>query len=390
MNACTNRARLPLCVSLALLALTLSAGALRADGRVPNCYVISAGVDNYANAGKLSGCLNDARNTTAAFQKQQGSLFGKVYTQTLLDRTATRSSILQKFQNLARQGAAGDYMVLFLSGHGGRKDGNRMWYFLPFDFNGKQEATTTLTDRQILDAADVLVKQGKKVLVIVDACFCGQMRTTAQPYFNRYRNAKGGGLILLLSSRADQTSAALGNYSAFAKAFVDGMAGKADFNRDGKITLQEIQEYSYRRTHQLLRERNMKEKQDSEVAWSPSVSGGFSMGMTKRGVAGTDAPRPPAAKTRTRHLSTWSGQETLQGYGKLTFRLYEDNKAVMLDAKEVSNGEWERNGNRITLRFDDGRVVYDGEMDGSELRGTARNDRTSWNWSVRRQAAAEK
>jgi uncharacterized caspase-like protein len=376
-------------VSLTILALALTAGAARADGRSPNCYLLSAGVDNYPGAGKLNGCLNDARNTTAAFQSQEGLLFGKVHARTLLDQTASRGAILRHFKNFARQGAAGDYMVLFLSGHGGRADGNKTWYFLPHDFDSKKAAATTLTDRQILEAADVPVRQGKKVIVIIDACFCGQLAVTARPYLNRYRNAKGGGLVLLLSSSANQTSAALGNYSAFAKAFVDGMAGPADFNRDGKITLQEIQEYSYQRTHQLLRERNTKEKQDSEVVWSPSVPASLALARTKTDVARrTDEPRPAPPKTRERTVTVWTGKETLPGYGRLTLRLYPGNKVVMIDAKQTSEGEWERFGKLLTLRFDNGRVVYSGVLEGSSLYGTARNERTTWKWLVERQPPA--
>ena len=37
-------------------------------GNLPDCYLVSAGVDNYRNANKLNGCLNDAHNTTAAFK----------------------------------------------------------------------------------------------------------------------------------------------------------------------------------------------------------------------------------------------------------------------------------------------------------------------------------
>ena len=46
-------------------------------------------------------------------------------------------------------------MMLFLSGHGGRMNGNKTWMFCPFDF--KTEASA-LTDKQILDVGDSLVK----------------------------------------------------------------------------------------------------------------------------------------------------------------------------------------------------------------------------------------
>src|SRR5438552_4156542 len=104
--------RLPLGVALALVLLT--AGWARADDRVPDCFVLSAGVDNYPMVNKLQGCLNDARNTTSAFSAQQGKLFGKVYASTLLDGQATWAGITKQMKGFAQQGQAGDYYVVFL------------------------------------------------------------------------------------------------------------------------------------------------------------------------------------------------------------------------------------------------------------------------------------
>src|SRR5947207_3237885 len=104
--------RLPMSVALALLLLT-SGLAQAQPGGLPDCFVVSAGVDNYPREKKLSGCLNDARNTASAFAAQKGKLFGNVATGTLLDGQASRNSILQPFYGFARQGKPGDYYVLF-------------------------------------------------------------------------------------------------------------------------------------------------------------------------------------------------------------------------------------------------------------------------------------
>ena len=158
-------------------------------------------MDNYPDPrNHLNGCLADARNTVAAFKAQQGTIFGKVHDEILLDGAATWVGILGKWQAYPKVGAAGDYFVLFLSGHGARQDGGKTWFFLPYD-------SAHLTDKQILDTGDILVKQKKIVVIIVDACHCGQMETTAQPYFNHYKTPRQGGMILMLSSRGDQLSA---------------------------------------------------------------------------------------------------------------------------------------------------------------------------------------
>ena len=368
MNLSTFTKRLPVAVVASLL--WISANAAYAT----DCFILSAGVDNYPHVNALKGCLADARNTSAAFRAQQGKLFNQVHSQILLDGDATHGRILQSMRGLSQKGAAGDYVVIFLSGHGGRTPDNRAWYFLPHDYQAQRHAATALTDKQILDAADVLVRQGKKVFVIIDACFAGQLGISAQGYVQNYRNPQGGGLVLMLSSSASQTSTALGKYSAFAKAFADSMVA-GDLNRDGAITIDEIRRDAFQRTHNLIKQHGMSAKQDSEVSWSPSLNGNLVVAR----ISGGNVPQPQPQPTLAR---TWTGSESLQGFGRLSFELHNGGRAVMHDAAGTTQGVWQQSGNQITLQFDNGRIVYTGMMQGNTILGTARNDRTSWNFSV--------
>lgn len=356
------------------------------DGKLPNCFVLSVGIDGYRTASRLSGCLNDARNTASAFKAQEGTLFGSVQTTLLLDETATTAGIAQKFQSFATSGRPGDYIVLFLSGHGGRMNGNKTWYFLPFDHHPQSMPPTIVTDRMILETADSLVRQKKRVFVIIDACFSGQLRNTAQPYLDRYQNQQEGGLVLMLSSSPSQTSAALGNFSAFAKAFADSMTSQGDLNKDGKVTLSEIQSYSSKRTSQLLTQSRIAEKQDSIVAWSPSISKDTLLASANRASSADPVRPPPSGKAQR-----WVGTETLAGFGKLSFSLYSDGRAVMVDARDTVEGTWTRKGQNMTLTFFNGSVVYQGTVNGASLAGTASgpasrmNTRTTWAWSTQMQ-----
>ena len=204
--------RLPLIALLTILCVPIWA---LADGRGPDCYVLSVGISNYPRASKLNASLNDARSIATAFARQQGRAFGTVQARTLLDGDATRARISQGMRNFAKQGSAGDFFVVSLNGHGGLTGDNRSWHFYPFD-HVPGDAGSNLTDKQILEDTDVLVKQGKKVAIIVDACYAGALRKSAQSYFSAYKNASGG-LILMLSSGPEQTSAGLASYSPFAR-----------------------------------------------------------------------------------------------------------------------------------------------------------------------------
>lgn len=250
---------------LTMVAIGLTAGFVRAQDKLPDCYVLSVGVDQYQNVNKLRGCVNDANNAAQSFRQQEGVLFNKVRCTVLVDTQASGQRIEDSMKSLTRTGKAGDIVVFFLSGHGDRQ--NKKWAFLAQDFAANQYGRTTISDESILRLADSLAAQGKKVFLMVDACFAGQLRLSARDLLARYRDSRAGGIVIMVSSMPNQTSAACGAYSAFAFAIKEGMDGKADFNGDGQITLQELRRYAYHRVYEL-----QTGDQDGEIDYSLSLS----------------------------------------------------------------------------------------------------------------------
>jgi hypothetical protein len=53
----------------------------------------------------------------------------------------------------------------------------------------------------------------------------------------------------------------------------------------------------------------------------------------------------------------------------------------MKDADGLSNGNWNQQGNNVTIRFA-GNVVYTGVIQGNRIQGTATNGQKRWNWTV--------
>src|SRR5262249_10142966 len=318
--------------SLGVSSLFVLAAPAGAQSQRPDCYVLCVGVDAYPQT-PLKGCVNDARNMAQAFENQRGKLFERVGVTVLLDRDGNTQRIHQEIERLGAFGGAGDFFVLFLSGHGNTQ--NRGWYFVAHD-NGR------LHDMTLLRLADNLAGQGKKVLVIVDACFAGQLRVNAKDQLNK-NYPQGGGVILMVSSMPSQMSAALGPFSAFAQAVFEGLSGYADFDGDGFITLREVRRYAYQRVHDLVADG----RQDGEIEASLSVNdslklakaskpatqvaqrpplkgnGGKPTGGKPNGVvAGGSVPNGvmPGGNKINLAGTTWSGRENLQGFGDLTFR----------------------------------------------------------------------
>lgn len=285
----------------ALLAVCLMGGFARAQGKLPDCHVLSVGVDRYQNANKLRGCVNDAKNAAESFRRQEGALFGKVTCTVLVDAEAASLRIKVGMKSLAASGKAGDMVVLFLSGHGDRR--NKTWAFLAQDFSAQDYTRTTISDESILRLADSLAAEGKKVCIMVDACFAGQLRLSAKDLLARYRDPQAGGVILMVSSMPNQTSAACGSYSAFAYAIKEGMDGKADYNGDGKITLQELRRYAYHRVYEL-----QKGDQDCEIDYSLSLSDSLVLAKTAQGQIAGSQPAP--GQVQKEQVNTIKGQLT--------------------------------------------------------------------------------
>jgi uncharacterized caspase-like protein len=276
----TKRLCKGLLTSLALTVLFTAAGQARADGERPNCYVLSIGVDHYASddVPDLRGCVNDARNFAKRLEWQRGKLFGNVEQRVLVDGQAGGTGITKAMEWLGKAGGAGDFIVLFASGHGDGKPGS--WDFLPSDFDPARGRATALAGQRILELADRQAQAGKKVLIVIDACFAGSLRVEAKSYINR-SYATGGGIILMTSSMPNQTSAALGHYSAFAEAVGQGLEGRADLNGDGRITLGELRRYAYQRVYELLQQHGRPQTQDGECEWSLSISEGLVLGEVR-------------------------------------------------------------------------------------------------------------
>ena len=367
--------------SVAVAGLFVQASQARAQsqGQRPDCYVVSVGVDAYPQA-PLKGCVNDARNMAQAFDSQRGKLFDRVGVTLLLDADGTNHRIHTELDRLRATGKPGDFYVIFLSGHGSNQ--NRGWNFIAQD-NGK------LADSTLLRLADGLAAQGKKVLVIVDACFAGQLRVNARDQLNK-NYPQGGGVILMVSSMPSQTSAALGQFSAFAQAVFEGLSGHADFDGDGYITLREVRRYAYQRVHDLV----SNGKQDGEIEASLSVSD--SMKLAKASKPTTQVVLRPAPNGNGNAMpngtggqlrlagTTWSGRENLQGFGDLSFRFAANNQVTMIDTAGSTPGTYTVTGNQVTLSFNNGQTIYSGVVQDNTMSGTARGGRgNTWQWSVR-------
>ena len=74
-------------------------------------------------------------------------------------------------------------------------------------------------------------------------------------------------------------------------------------------------------------------------------------------MAGKNVMVAAAKPLPTERPIQWAGNETLPGYGKLSFAMYSNGRVVMVDAKSTSEGSWRREENQYTLTFSGGAVL---------------------------------
>jgi HEAT repeat protein/S1-C subfamily serine protease len=87
-------------------------------------------------------------------------------------------------------------------------------------------------------------------------------------------------------------------------------------------------------------------------------------------------------------FTQWTGSQTLAGFGPLKF-LFLSRKGVNLvfmdDSRETSVGKFTEKGQELTLEFFGGDLVYTGTNNGTQFQGTAKDQISSWTFSVTQQ-----
>lgn len=136
---------------------------------------------------QLQGPPNDVPALRDLLTSKWG--FDSERVQTLVDRQATRTAILEALDGLVASAREGDVVFLYLSGHGtsGRDPGNELaredladtGAFLPYDVkvSDKQALIDSLLigRRDLRPRLEKLDAAGAQVFVVADACYSGRM-----------------------------------------------------------------------------------------------------------------------------------------------------------------------------------------------------------------------
>jgi hypothetical protein len=331
------------CVAL-LLSLGLPGHAFAAR------YAILVGVSQYAADShmNLDGPAQDIPALKKALLANQG--FQEQDITVLLDRDATRKAILDRLAERVQAMKAGDYLLFYFGGHGTSAFdtnnqplaafiGPNSGALVPHDFSTKSidtiVASLIIGQRDLRPILDKIPAQSE-ALVILDACYSensvkstvrlrgknrgivlGTMLAAATASTNKPGTSNGGrssamqvepdrlypyaNVIALTASSKDEPAVDIGAdsmvngrlptvdgkpHGAFTNSLLQALAGPGDLNHDGKISFQELHDYTrrtvqsqYSQTPQLLMPAKGILSSASAFAWEPG--------------AGTPRPAPP-------------------------------------------------------------------------------------------------
>jgi len=171
----------------------------------------------------------------------------------LLDDKADAAEILVAFRNWlpTRVNKGKTDVYVFYSGHGlPSEDGNSL-FFLPHEANRELLERTAISQREIVQA--IQRTNPRAVTLFIDSCYSGQSRTgetllaSARPIsiVARETSSFPANFTVISASAPDQISSSSPDlkHGIFSYYLMRGMEGDADGNKDGQITVAEMQAY---------------------------------------------------------------------------------------------------------------------------------------------------
>ena len=227
--------------------------------------VLAIGVDAYQRAElRLRYPGKDARDLAALLNRSTEKALGKqlyrsIDMRVLTGREATKAAILEALDWLQHRATAADTTILFLAGHGINETTTGEYYFLPFDADPASVLRTMLpasTLQQVLSAVP------GRILLLLDTCHSGNVlgnlgrRTRGLPALSRAiaeLSSVDSGIVVMAAATGEQASIedTAWQNGAFAKAILEGLGGRADLRRTGRVTLNMLDLYVSERVREL-------------------------------------------------------------------------------------------------------------------------------------------
>ena len=219
---------------------------------LPNLYVVSIGISDYPGRLALKFAAKDAIVLEKTIRERTAGVFNKVETKLITDKKATRKEIVESLRWLESKMTARDVGILFFGGHGSRDPLGR-FLLVPVDLDEKEVDDNCIQGELVKRS---LAAMPGRLIAMLDACHSGainEKRRGSADDLVRDLISEEYGVVCMCSSLGREYSLESGSveHGFFTLGLVEGLRGKADFNRDGYIYLHEVDLYANQRVREL-------------------------------------------------------------------------------------------------------------------------------------------
>ncbi len=221
------------------------------QGTKSSLWLLSVGVSQYRdNAMSLRYADEDAKAIAATLSRQKGGrIYRDVNVLVLINDQVTRASIMNQWDEFLGRAGPDDLVVIFLAGHGQRDASTGSYYFLPYDASADNLKVAGLRMTDFDEMVSSLRKNVPRVVLLLDTCYAGAVgagaRSTGRPVDLGAQITMAEGLFKLAAAKEGEESKEDPQlrHGVFTSALLRGLAGEADHDRDGIISLNSLFSY---------------------------------------------------------------------------------------------------------------------------------------------------
>jgi len=223
-----------------------------------NVWAVIIGINDYPNVRKLKFAVNDAK---AFYDHLVSHNYIPAENVTLLlDWEATLTKLRSTLgTHLKRKARKDDMVIIYFAGHGSTEkdvmspDGDGLEkYLLPYDADPKDLYASALPMREISHIFNRV--QSERLVFLADSCYsgasggrtigiAGTRSNISENFLDRV--ASGKGRVIITASGSNEVSAENEDlqHGVFTYYLIEGLQGKADMDKDGLITVDEVYRY---------------------------------------------------------------------------------------------------------------------------------------------------
>jgi WD40 repeat protein len=224
----------------------------------PHLYILSIGINQYTDSNvNLKYAVKDAKDWEEKLKTQSATLYKpqNIHYSLLTDREATKTNIVNKVNELSNTIKPQDSFILFVAGHGVLLQ--NQYYMLTHDFSGQVSDANMISSNEIVEMSKKIKSLSQ--LFIFDTCHAGGVDYIISGLYDARMSVLAKKMGLHIYASANDKQAAMDGYKGnglFTYTLLNGLNNnkEADKNKDGKVTVVGLGEYSKKMTTNISKE----------------------------------------------------------------------------------------------------------------------------------------